>query len=151
MFNFKKKTEKSTKHVFKDLAISLPSNWKFETEDGEIEACFDPDKSSTFRIHVMRVSSTESKSIEGKITDLTGGQKYTTLENGFILTNTQAREVIEQGIELTVYTRRLIHLSNEIAKMAILTYTFITIEKDSIFEKETIAFLEEAMLNAEFI
>ncbi|MDB4918959.1 hypothetical protein [Mucilaginibacter sp.] len=152
MFNlFKKKQIPSINHQHKNLLISLPLNWKYEFEEGDQEACFDPKSQSTLRLNVIKVTPPEGKTPEENIKDLTVNQPYVTTSKGYLLTKPAYRESLEDGNNITLVTWKLINYDGDEKTIAVLSYTVLSEEKDSEQEKEIFNLLENSLQNSELL
>lgn len=152
MFNlFKKQPIKLVKHQYKNLVIKLPANWKYELEEGDLEACFDPKSQSTLRLHVIKAVSQKDKTLEENINSLTGNQPYVATLKEYLLTKPTYSDIAENGKNITLITWKLINLIGDEKIIAILTYTVLSEEKDSDQEKEMIAMIESSLNNSELV
>jgi len=150
MFNlFRKQPNALVKHEFKNLLISLPSNWKYLMEEGDQQACFDPKSQSTLRINIIELIPPDSEPGDKGITLLTGGQAYTTTLKGCLLTNPVNNDYIDGGNHITLITWRLANVSAEKKVLAILTYTVLSEEKDSVQERGILDLIGNSLSNAE--
>jgi hypothetical protein len=139
------------KHQYKNITLDLPKNWVYKKEQGDIEACFDPQSQSTLRIHLMQVKAPEGSSEEKRIKSLTGGLDYTLTKLGYFITNPQIKETVEQNNKLTVFSWRLIQILNsDGANIIILTYTILATQKDSEQEKKMVKELQNSFEEATF-
>ena len=152
MFNlFRKKPDTLVEHRFKKLLISLPSNWEYSMEEGDQQACFDPKSQSTLRINIVEAIPPHLETEEKSIALLTDGQPYTTTLNGCLLTSPVSKDHIEDGNHITLITWRLINIAGEKKILAILTYTVLSEEKDSVKEKGILDLIENTLNNAGLI
>lgn len=150
MFNlFKKKQITFINHRFKNLLISLPSNWEYELEEGDQEACFDPKSQSTLRLHIIKALPPEGTTVEKDIKSLTADLPYVTTSKGFLLTDPTYGESIEGSKRITLITWKLINFTRGENLMAVVTYTVLSEEKDSAQEKRVISLIENSLQNSE--
>ncbi len=146
---FKKDGNTLQKHQYKYLTISLPSNWQYELEDLDIEACFDPNSQSTLRISFIKARPPKNITEEENIATLTSNQPYVYTKNKYILTNSSCCNTQENNIDLVVITWMLIDNSDLIKIAAIITYTILSSEKDTAKEKGVINLIENSLNEAE--
>lgn len=152
MFNlFKKQQITLIKHQYKNLLISLPLNWKYELEEGNQEACFDPKSQSTLRLNIIRGIPLEEMTYEENIKYLTANQPYVTTSKGYLLTNPAYRESIEGGRNITLITWKLINYADDEKIIVVLTYTVLSEEKDSAHEKEIFNLIKSSLQNSELL
>lgn len=150
MFNlFKKQQVTLLKHQYKNLLISLPSNWHYEFEEGEQEACFDPKSKSTLRLHIIKAVAHQAGLFEEDLKNLTGNQPYTSTRKGYLLQGPLYKESIDSGQEIILITWKLINYVGLEKIIAVLTYTVLKAEKDSTSEKEIFKMIESSLHNAE--
>ena len=149
MFNlFKKQQTELIKHQYKNLVISLPSNWKYELEEGDLEACFNPKSQSTLRVHIIKAISNEDKNSEESIKSLTSGNPYGYTKKWHLLTKPSFSETVEGGKNITLITWRLINNEKNEKIVAVLTYTVLSNEKDTEQEKGIISLVENSLQEA---
>ena len=152
MFNlFSKKQIPSADHQYKNLLISLPSNWKYELEEGGQEACFDPESQSTLRLNIIKVVPPKGMAAEENIKSLTAGQPYIITSKGYILTRPCYNESVESGHNITLVTWKLINNTGDEKIMAVATYAVLSKQKDSPQEKEMLNLIEDSLQNAELL
>jgi len=152
MFNlFRKKQIPSTNHQYKNLLISLPSNWKYELEEGGQEACFDPESQSTLRFNVIKAVPPEGITAEENIKSLTAEQSYIITSKGYILTSPGYKESVEGDHHITLITWKLINNAGDEKIIAVVTYTVLSKEKDSPQEKEISNLIENSLQNADLL
>jgi len=152
MFNiFRKKSNTLVEHWFKNLLISLPSSWAYSMEEDGQQACFDPKSQSTLRINIIEAIPPYLETVDESIAFLTDGQPYTTTLKGFLLTSPVSNDYMEEGNHITLITWRLINIAGEKKILAILTYTVLSEEKDSVEEKGIVDLIENTLNNAELI
>lgn len=152
MFNlFKKKQFTLVKHQYKNLHISLPSNWEYELEEGDLEACFDPKSQSTLRLHIIKAIAPKGETPEESMKSLTANQPYVTTSKGYLLTNRTYQESVDGGKNITLVTWKLINYVGDKKLIAVLTYTVLSKEKDSAKEKEIFSLIENSLQNAELL
>jgi len=120
-------------------------------EEGDQQACFDPKSQSTLRINIVEAIPPHLETEEKSIALLTDGQPYTTTLNGCLLTSPVSKDHIEDGNHITLITWRLINIAGEKKILAILTYTVLSEEKDSVKEKGILDLIENTLNNAELI
>jgi hypothetical protein len=150
MFNlFKKEQVTLLKHQYKNLLISLPSNWSYEFDGNEQEACFDPKSKSTLRLHIIKAVAHQTVSFEEDLKNLTGNQPYTTTTRGYLLQGPLYRESVDNGQEIILITWKLINYVGLEKIIAVLTYTVLKMEQDSSSEKEIFKMIESSLHNAE--
>ena len=147
---FKKNGNTLQKHQYKYLTVSLPSNWQYELENTDTEACFDPTSKSTLRISFIEVRPPENITEEQNINALTFDQAYTYTKNKYILTNSSCDSAVDNNNDLTVITWMLIDNFDYIKIVAIITYTVLSAEKDTVKEKDIINLIENSLKEAEF-
>lgn len=151
MFNIFKKSESNIgNHRYKNLSIDLPGNWEYELEQGDQQACYDPKSQSTLRIHILEVTPPE-QTIDQAIQTLTAGIPYHTTSKGLLLTNSTSFDTLEGNQNITLVTWRLINHKLMQKIVAVLTYTVLTAEKDSIKEKEIISLIDSSLRSADLI
>ncbi len=152
MFNlFKKQPIKLVKHQYKNLVIKLPVNWKYELEEGDLEACFDPKSQSTLRLHVIKAVSQKDETSEESINSLTGSNPYVITLKGYLSTKPTYSNTTESGKNITLITWKLINIIGDEKIIAVLTYTVLSEEKDSNQEKGMIAMIESSLNNSELV
>jgi hypothetical protein len=150
MFNlFKKEQVTLLKHQYKNLLISLPSNWSYEFDGNEQEACFDPKSKSTLRLHIIKAVAHQTVSFEEDLKNLTGNQPYTTTTRDYLLQGPLYRESVDNGQEIILITWKLINYVGLEKIIAVLTYTVLKMEQDSSSEKEIFKMIESSLHNAE--
>jgi hypothetical protein len=137
-------------HQYKNLSIDLPSSWIYENEIGDIEACFDPNSNSTFRIAIITAIPPIDKTKEEIITTLTKGGSYIATSKNYIVYGPQVTEDNEQNQDITLFQWLLIDVSEAEIQVANFSYTVLASEKDSEKEKQTTALLEESIKTASF-
>ncbi|HKG06992.1 MAG TPA: hypothetical protein VKB19_11065 [Pedobacter sp.] len=149
MFNiFKKSKSNIGNHRYKNLSIDLPTNWKYELEPGDQQACYDPKSQSTLRIHILLTTPPEQTTDQG-IQTLTAGIPYLTTSKGLLLTNSTSLDTLEENQNITLVTWRLINNKTVPQIIAVLTYTVLTVEKDSIEENEIISMINNSLQRAD--
>jgi len=152
MFNlFRKERNTLIKHRFKNLRISLPSNWNYSMEEGGQQACFDPKSQSTLRINVIETIPPNLETVDASIKLLTDGQPYTTTLKGCLLTIPVSSDYIDDGNHITLVTWRLVNVTGEKKILTILTYTVLSEEKDSMEEKRILDLIGNTLNNAELL
>jgi hypothetical protein len=150
MFNFfKKKQMTLIKHQYKNLLISLPSNWEYELEEGSQEACFDPGSQSTLRLHIIKAIPPPEITTGDNIKFLTANQPHVNTSKGYLLTSPAYSESTESGKNITLVTWKLINCTGDEKIIAVLTYTVLSKEKDSAQEKEIFIMIENSLQNSE--
>ena len=138
------------RHEYKNFALNLPNNWLYEKEEGDIEACFDPTSKSTLRIHLMKLRPPVNASQAEKIKVLTGGLQYTFTDFGYMLTIANVFQKHKNN-DIDLITWRIIKLpENGEADIALLSYTVLSVEKDSEKERGIINDLEKSFKEAVF-
>lgn len=137
-------------HRYKNLSIDLPTNWEYELEQGDQQACYDQKSQSTLRIHILQVTPPE-QTTDQTIQTLTADTPYITTSKGLLLTNSTYLNTIEGNQNITLVTWRLINHKPVRQIIAILTYTILTAEKDSTEEKEIISMIDNSLLSADLI
>lgn len=138
------------KHQYKNLSIELPSDWTYEHEQGDIEAGFNPNSSSTFRMHIITATFPADKTKEKLIVAVTQGKSYETTHQNYIFLRSLVEEAIEQNQNITIIQWQLIDISEKETIVGVFTYTVLTSEKDSEREQQMIALLENSIKNAIF-
>lgn len=133
------------------MVIQLPVSWKYELEEGDLEACFDPKSQSTLRLHIIKASSPADKTSDENIKSLTGNQSYVTTLKGYLLTKPTRSDTTESGKNITIITWKLINPTGDEKIIAVLTYTILSEEKDSEQEKGMIAILESSLNDSELV
>lgn len=152
MFNFLKKKEVSlVEHQYKNLFLFLPSNWIYEKEEGDLEACYDKKSSSTLRLHIITFLMSQNKTPEGDLLKGMDNDINITTKNGYTLTNPKYVDYIENGHKIILVTWKLIDNSKEEKIMAVITYTVLSSEKDSEKEKSQINLIQKSLENAKFV
>ena len=152
MFNlFRKKPDTIVSHRFKNLLISLPSKWKYVMEDGGQQACFDPKSQSTLRISIIEAISPDLETVDESIMLLTDGQSYTTTVTGCLLTTPVSSDHIDDGNLVTLISWRLIDIRGRKKIIAVLNYTVLSEEKDSVKEMGILDLIGNTLNNAELI
>jgi hypothetical protein len=148
MFNiFKKPKSNINNHCFKNLSIDLPSNWEYEFEHEDQQACYDPKSQSTLRINILQVTPPK-ETIHQTIQTLTANSPYITTSKGLLLTNSTYFDTLEGDQNITLVTWRLINYKSVQITMAIFTYTVLTADKNSTKEKEIISFIDNSLQSA---
>jgi hypothetical protein len=149
MFNlFNKKQLALIRHQHKNLLISFPSHWKYELEQGDQEACFDPKSQSTQRLNIIKVISHKEMTTEDTIKSLTNDQPYITTPEGYLLTGPVYKETTEDLKNITLVTWKLINYTGDEKIVAVLTYTVLS-EKDLPQEKEIFKLIEKSLRASE--
>jgi len=132
-------------HQYKGLSISLPESWRYELEEGDQEACFDPKSQSTLRLHIIKAIPPKETSSEENIKTLTADNPYTITYREFLLTNPTHVEAVDNQEHITIITWRLINDTNYEKTMAIVTYTVLSSEKDTEYEKGVLNMIENSL------
>ena len=149
LFKSKKKQITFIDHQYKNLRISLPVHWEYELEEGEQEACFDPKSPSTLRLHMIKAIPPEGVSSEENIRSLTADQPYVTTSKGYLLTKPTYSEFVDGSKNITLITWKLINYTGDEKIIAVVTYTVLSEEKDSVPEKGIFNLIENSLQNSE--
>ncbi|GAB3920616.1 hypothetical protein GCM10028827_02640 [Mucilaginibacter myungsuensis] len=131
--------------------IDLPSHWQYELEEGDLEACFDPNSQSTLRLYIIKAVAPLHSSSEQNIADLTSGLPYIITSDDLVLTKFISEDIKEGNSELTILTWRLIDVKSIEKIAAIITYTVLSDRINSTSEKEAVQMIERSLQTAKFI
>lgn len=149
MFNiFKKQQNTLGKHQYKNLSIALPAHWKYELEEGDQQACYDPKSQSTLRINILKAKPPQ-QTADQTIQSLTDDQPYLSTSKGYLLTHPTYFDTTEGGQNITLVTWRLIDHQPAQKTIAVFTYTILSAELKSEKEKETISMIENSLQEAD--
>ncbi len=140
-------------HKYKNLTLSLPLTWQYSLEDveGGVEAeiCFDPQSESALRLSIIKFINPEnSKTVEDVVDIATSSKSYVITTTGCYLTNQEFENAVEAEKDITLMSRRLVNIKGEEVTIVVVTYTFLTSEKNTPYEKETLNLLENSLQNA---
>lgn len=149
MFNlFKKQFINLVNHQYKNLVIALPESWKYEPEEEDQEACFDPKSQSTLRINIIKAIPPKGAPPEENIKNLTDNQQFVTTSKGYLLTAPSYSKSIDLGKKITLISWRLVNNAGHEKIIVVFTYTVLTEEKESTKEKGIINLIESSLQNA---